>query len=287
MKLKSLKILVWFVASLAFASTANAQEIYESEDNPHSVRPVRPADIMYKKTVWLRMDLKDKVNTPFFAKEHWISKLIIEAVKSTLLRPYKNDSLTTRMTNQEFMEKIKRRDIIENSDPIDDWGGGDSGWGGGWGDTGTASAATQESDELDPEDISLLDVKVDMIFDKCRGMWIRDIQSLTLVLPADMNGAKGVEDPIASFSYKELVDNLFDQNKEAIWFNEQNTAENKNLAEAFDLSLYNAKVTKFTDAKGRDIFDIYNDEGRGEIALIKGQQYQYQLLEYESNLWSN
>lgn len=285
MKLKRIKMLIGLIGLMAISSTGFSQEIYDAEENPHSVRPVRSSDAMYKKTVWVRMDLNDKINTPFFSKGRWITKLMIDAVKSSLLRPYKNDSLTTRMASQEFLEKLKVRDVIED-DTIEEWG--NDGWGNNdneWGNSSSSQDVTI-SNELAPEDISLLDIKIDMIFDKSRGVWVRDIQSITMVLPADMNGAKGVEDPIASFSYKELVDNLFDQNTDAVWYNEANLAENQNLASAFDLSFYTAKITKYTDAKGRDLFDIYNDQ-KGDVALIKGQQAEYELVEYESNLWTN
>lgn len=275
---------------LGLSLTAAAQEIDESDLNPNSVRPVRPADIMYKKTVWLRMDLREKLNTPMFAKNQYITKVIIDAVKSNLLRPFRNDSLETRLSYQEFLERIKQRNVEADNENVDDGFGGGGGWGNdSWGNAGGSNAANAGVDEeIDASRLHLIDLKVDVLFDRKRSMWINDIQAVTIVLPAELNGAKAVEEDIASFSYKELVDNLFNY-KEAIWYNDKNTSENRNLAQAFDLALYNARVTKYTDAKARDITTIYQDinGNAGFKSLIKGQDFKYGLVDYENNLWSN
>ena len=68
--MKSLRGLLLLALTIV-ASVAYAQEIDESEWNKHSVRPVRNADIMFKRTVWYRVNLNDKINQPFFAKNRW------------------------------------------------------------------------------------------------------------------------------------------------------------------------------------------------------------------------
>ncbi len=98
---------------LAFASlliiggsqTSYSQEV-ASGYNPNSVRPIHDSDILYKKRVWRRMDLKEKQNRPFFAYNNEISKIIIEAVKQGVLHPYVNDSLKTRMSKEQFLENL-------------------------------------------------------------------------------------------------------------------------------------------------------------------------------------
>ncbi len=52
---------------ISFIPDASAQEIDDSGYNYNSVRPIRRADIMYLKTLWRRMDLREKQNEPFFA----------------------------------------------------------------------------------------------------------------------------------------------------------------------------------------------------------------------------
>ncbi|PIQ19936.1 MAG: hypothetical protein COW65_17945, partial [Cytophagales bacterium CG18_big_fil_WC_8_21_14_2_50_42_9] len=49
-------------------------------DNP-SARPTPESDMMFKRTLWRVVNLKEKQNRPLFALNHEISKIIIDAVK--------------------------------------------------------------------------------------------------------------------------------------------------------------------------------------------------------------
>ncbi|PWJ40778.1 type IX secretion system ring subunit PorN/GldN [Sediminitomix flava] len=246
------------------AFNASAQEIDAHEVNPYSVRPIRSADIMFKRTMWLRIDLREKINEPYNARGNRLPDLIIQAAKDGMVRPFINDSLQTRMSDQEFRNRLKEEDSGGGDDEWGDWGGG-------------------ADSEIDLQKILLVDVKEDVIYDKRRGVWKNDIQAISLTVPAEFSEG-GYEKVIASFSYKELVDNLFKDNKFAIWYNEANLSENRNLEESFDLRLFNARVLKFTTARDEFIQDIYTDP---KTALYKGLDYQMELVEYEANLWSN
>ena len=46
--------------------------------SPHSIRQIRRADVMYNNSVWIRMDLREKQNEPFFAANSEITKIIID-----------------------------------------------------------------------------------------------------------------------------------------------------------------------------------------------------------------
>ena len=75
-----------FVA-LFMASGVSAQELFDPnlDRNENSVRPVRYADIMFKKTLWKRMDLRTKMNEPFYAQESQISRIeIFKGLSRTL-----------------------------------------------------------------------------------------------------------------------------------------------------------------------------------------------------------
>lgn len=268
-----------------------AQEVDENGYNFNSVRPIRRADIMFKKTIWYRLDLKEKQNAPFASKNNELTKVIIDAVKAGVLRPFKNDSLTTRMTLQEFLENLK---IPGQEDAGDDlFGGGGDDWGGGWGgddawgsDGGGAESgkkAEAVSNELFPKEIYQLDVKEDLIFDRKRSRVYHDIQSITLIFPAERNPA-GYEKQIATFMYKELVDNVFSDNPNAVWYNNQNPGENRNFADAFDLRLFAKRIWKYSNSRDMSIEDMFN--GNAELALFKSLEYEHKLLDQEAELWS-
>jgi len=283
--------------------SANAQEFgmeYAQDGyNHNSIRPLHESHIMYKKTLWFRMSLKEKQNLPFFAVDNEITKVIIDAVKLGIIRPYKNDSLRTRMSQEEFLQnlKIPSEEVQLTEEEIamgftsDDLGGGGGGgdeWGteGGWGgDAGSGAAAETVANEFYAKQLHLLKIKEDLLFDNKHSRMKHDIQAITIIIPAEMNPSTGLEKDLAAFSYKELVQNLFRDNSQAIWYNERNNRHHRNLEEAFDLRLFNARIIKYDNAKDNMIVDIYDGDDRS--ALIAAQQYEHQLVEYESNLWEN
>ena len=67
--MKSLKTSVFgVVAGLAIGGAAVAQEKTDNGINPNSVRAIHESKVMWKTTIWRRVDLNEKQNQPFFAK---------------------------------------------------------------------------------------------------------------------------------------------------------------------------------------------------------------------------
>ncbi|MCS7005240.1 MAG: gliding motility protein GldN [Cytophagales bacterium] len=268
-----------------------AQEMDDNGHNFNSVRPIRRADIMFKRTIWYSIDLREKQNEPFFAVNNEISKIIIDAVRAGVLRPFRNDSLTSRLTRDEFLENLKipgadeglsEEDIAMGFGGGDDAFGGDS-WGGdsGWGGGGDSKSKDAAADEFFPKQIYLLEIKEDLIFDRKRSRMYHDIQSVKLIIPGDLYPT-GIDKELATFSYKELVENVFKDNPQAVWFNPQNTAEHRNLQDAFDLLMQSGRIIKYSNPKDKMIVDMYGD---GEQALGKSYEYKYKLVDYESEVW--
>ncbi|AKD56406.1 type IX secretion system ring subunit PorN/GldN [Spirosoma radiotolerans] len=333
------------VAALALAGgEALAQEKANTGVNANSVRAINENDIMMKKTLWRRIDLKEKQNQSMFSKNNEISKYLIEAVKAGLIDAYTNDSCTTKISADKFHENMlipntggglsaeeKAAGFTEDGKTAgadDGWGGpakdkkkpADDGWGtpkkaaaqpadDGWGapkkksvastkkgkkgkvvappvveevkkDTVAAAAPAFSGDEYFPKELNILEVKEDWIFDRKRSRLYYDMQTVTLLLPADKNQA-GYEKPIASFKYKDL-DKLFRSDpKKFIWYNPQNQAQHKNLADAFDLRLFYGRITKVANPGDTDLVGMYGDrEG-----LLKSYQTEYELMETEHGLW--
>lgn len=291
---KSTKAILWaglsvsLFSSLFTTSFSNAQEYgnYANDGyNHNSVRPVHESHIMYQKSIWHRISLKQKQNRPFFASGNEITGLIIEAVKLGIIRPYQNDSLQTRMSQEEFLSNIQipsediqysgiEEDIFkqENNNV---WDGEDS-----WG----AEEEGTIAQEFYANQLHTLEIKTNVFFDKTRSQMINDIQTISIIIPAEMNPATGLEKTVATFSYKELVQNLFRDNSSAIYYNERNNQAHRNLEEAFDLMLANGTLIKYANGQDEHIMDMYDDQHE---ALLASQNYQANMMEYESNLWEN
>jgi hypothetical protein len=345
------------VAILLLAgSSAIAQEKASTGANPMSVRPIDDNDIMMKKTLWRRIDLKEKQNQSMFSKNNEISKYLMEAVKSGLLVAYENDSVKTPMTPEKFQQKIlmpnqggglSQEEIAagfgqENAgagNANDGWGApvkkdapktaakpADDGWGAptakkkaapvddGWGapapkksvasskkGKGKGKTTTKpepatvvaeapkvdstatpgfQGDEYFARDLNILEIKEDWVFDRKRSRLYYDVQTVSLYLPADKNPA-GLEVPVATFKYSDL-DKLFRSDpKKFIWYNPQNQAQHKNLADAFDLRLFYGRITKVSNPEDKDMVGLYGDrEG-----LLKSMQTEHELMEMEHGLW--
>jgi gliding motility associated protien GldN len=342
------KTIAWTVLSLTLGSTmVFAQEKEDSTANQFSSHPISDGDVMMKRTLWRRVDLKEKQNSSMFSKNNEITKYLLDAAKAGLIDAYTNDSCTTKLSSDQIHKKIiipnqtaglsaeeiaagfgkpaandggwndkPKADVAKTEKPAADDGWGappkkpaadDDGWGtpapkktkkGAKGskvvkeeppvvapmpvDTFQMAATMATEEEYFADQINLMEVKEDWTFDKKRSRLYMDIQAITLLIPSDLNAATGLELPIASFKYKD-VERLFRSDpKKYIWYNTKNTAQNKNLADAFDLRLFYGRITKYSNASDKSFIDIYKGD---KEALIKSLNYEQELMELEHGLW--
>ena len=328
------------LAMFGFAATTSfAQEKEVSTNSQKEFNHVDPRDVMLKRTLWRRVDLKEKQNQPLFSRNYEITKYILEAAKAGLIDAYANDSCSaaSKLSVQDLRKKllIPNQEAGLSQEEIDaGFGAADNGWGtpekkttqsdDGWGtpvkeepeteDDGwgtpvpkkkkkeeqvavnstPAAPATPPVDDFSqqmtiptdeeffPDQLSVLEIKEDWVFDKKRSRLYNDIQAITIVLPADVNTATGLEIPVASFKYSDLA-RLFrsDPNK-YIWYNAYNMAEHKNLADAFDLRLFHGPIIKTANPRDMSFINMYKGEKEG---MMKALQYEQELMELEHGLW--
>jgi hypothetical protein len=132
------------------------------------------------------------------------------------------------------------------------------------------------------KDIYSMEIKENMIFDKKRSRMYNEIQSVTLYVPAEKN-ARNVDQPIGTFKYSDLVKVFRNNPQTAIWFNAQNDAQHKNLADAFELGLFSSYITKVSNVSDSRLDDVYGGAKQGILAAA---QTSADLIEYEYSLWS-
>jgi len=287
--------------ALITSQFAVAQEKPNNQLNPLSVRPIHEGNVAYKTTLWRKIDLREKMNQPLFAKGSEITKHLIDAVKAGLLDAYTSDSLTTKLTLEQFSERLQMKEEggglsqEEKDAGFSDAPGGDDGWGGGGGNAGAANTAAGDSTgagfggpsnitsgatEYFPSQLTTLELKEDWIFDKQRSRQYFDIQSLGIIIPAAQT-TLGFDRPVAYFKYKDL-ERYFRSNPKCIWYNAANVAQHKNLADAFELRLFHGRITKKSNASDRDLDDIYKSAREG---MLQSERLEHELMEFEHNLW--
>ena len=321
--MKSLHTLAAIAASLSLSLTAAAQEQATTASSTGSHRPIPLSDQMFRKSIWRQVDLREKQNKPMFSEGKEISRVILDAVRRGELQAYKNDSLTTTLTSTEVqgnnsyvdaVDKLSADEIAAGFKP--ESGAADDGWGGAGSKKPTAkkvpklnaagkpmkdkkgkvimvnapAAATVAAsskpagNEYRPKDIYEMEIKEDMIFDKKRSRMYHDIKSITLLVPSTLaSNTSGIEKPIGTFKYSDLVKVFRANPQNAIWFNAENDAQHKNLADAFELWLFNSYITKVSNAGDSRLDDIY---GGAQQGILAAQQTSADLIEYEYNLWS-
>jgi Gliding motility associated protein GldN len=292
--------------SLTTSTWVSAQEKDNKGKNPDSVRPIDESNVMWKQRLWRRMDLNEKQNQPFFSKGNEITKYLMEWVQSGVLQPYRNDSLKTKISKEDFlknlvMENIGNENALSDAEKAagfgtESAGGTTAGADDGWGDPKPKTPAAGGAAANDPfaqkpvvssagelyyaKQLSILEIREDAIFDKQRSRLYYDIQAITIIIPANMTSA-GFDKNVGSFKYKDL-DKLFRSNPNCVWYNEQNEAQHKNMADAFDLRLHHARLIKKGNSKDDDLDTIYGGSRQG---LIQSQQLEFELMEKEHNLW--
>ncbi len=267
--------------------------------NPNSIDPIARYEHLFKRRVWLDVDLKEKQNKGFFARGGELSKFIIEAVQSGELSDiYKNDSLTSKMSKDEFIKSL----VYQEGTTYPAWESGATYYEGDRvsynGSVYTAIydevfSAPDNKDDWEenpgsgaavlflPNQISKLQIMEDVIFDKRRSRLYHQIQSIQLFIPGSET-LDAVEKPLGVFKYKDLYNLFRDHPESAIWINRYNSAENKNFADAFTLRLFRASLFKFENPDDLAIVDMYRNR---KEAVMAAEWWEMQLMEKEHNLW--
>ena len=79
----------------------------EVQYNPNSMNPIARYEHLYKLRIWREIDLREKQNKGFFARNGEISRLIIDAAKSgEIAEIFQSDSLTTKYTKEQFLANL-------------------------------------------------------------------------------------------------------------------------------------------------------------------------------------
>lgn len=292
----------------AFAQNAESDEFYKAEVeqqyNPNSINPIPKYEHHYKLRVWRTIDLKEKQNKGFFSNNGEITKLIVDAVKSgEITDVYASDSLTTKLGKEEFLGRLQAAGGVTYDpwDPNRDWYSDEIATYNGRnyralrdsrGENPETSlddawAATSEGRAVDylPRQMYQMRLMEDIIFDRRRSRLYYDIQGVQIIVPGAETLTQ-VDEYIGWFKYKDLEKVFRNHPEKAVWFNRQNTAQNKNFADAFLLRLFHGTLWKIENPDDETIDDVYRGNGRPYREGVWAKEWaEMQLMEKEHNLW--
>lgn len=298
-------------SAYSFASigqNAESDEYYraeiEEQYNPNSINPIPKYEHHYKIRVWRTIDLREKQNKGFFSNNGEITKLIVDAVRSGEITDiYASDSLTTKIGKEEFLGRLQAQGgmTYDQWDPTRDWytdeitsynGKNYRALRDSRGDNpettlDDAWAMTSEGRAIDylPRQMYQLRLMEDVIFDKRRSRLYYDVQAIQIIVPGAETTTQ-VDEYLGWFKYKDLEKVFRNHPQKAVWFNRQNTAQNKNFADAILLRLFHGSIWKIENPDDFTIVDIYTSNGRPYKEAVWAMEWaEMELMEKEHNLW--
>lgn len=220
----------------------------------------------FRKGLWYRVNLQEKINLPFFRPENEISKFIIEATKEGKIQPYSYNDLKKPMSIQQFIKNIsiELKDINKDSIP-----------------KALADKYFKKGapEEYYPKQIYIIEIKNLFFFNVQTSQLNRKIEHLTLFVPAEEN-PKGIDAPIATFAFEDLK-RLFSDSK-VKWFESGNQARYLNFADALERKFYQGRLVRYQNPKNDILITLdYTKSG-----LIISERAVLKLMEYTfRNYW--
>jgi gliding motility associated protien GldN len=236
---------------------------------------LREADVMYHKRIWQRMDLRQKMNHPFYYPTDAIEdrKSLFDVIKNALLvdgslTAYSlgptedDDEFHWPMTQDQIQEKL-RPVITQYTEDID---------------TGDR-IPVENTIEVKSADITMYEIKEDWIYDKQRSeRYIRIIGICPMKERFDDDGAK--------MGYESLFWLYFPECRyvfaNAEVYNFMNDAQRRTFEDLFQKRMFASYIVKESNVYDRRI----QGYTRGIDQLLEADRIKHEQFEIEHDLWS-
>ncbi|MEI6172249.1 MAG: gliding motility protein GldN [Bacteroidota bacterium] len=233
---------------------------------------LREADIVWTRREWRVMDLREKMNQPFYFPEKpqnsWRSfvQIIMDGLKEGTVTAYssESDQFLVPLTYKELLDKMERSDTVRLPRP----------------DNPDILFDTVIKTEFDPANVKKLKIKEDWYLDRQRSvMEVRILGICPVIDEIDKNtGEKRFEKNLFWIYFPECR-NLFAKNE---MFNMKNgSAGRMTYDDVFMKRMFASYIYKEENVYDRAI----NEYATGVDALLEAEKAKNNLFEFESNLW--
>lgn len=273
-------LLTGFTFGLAFTASSQVLDSQPPQDGlfpddgmidkkPIPYPPLRKADVMWSKRIWRVIDMKQKMNQPFYfpvePHNNWRSfmQVVMDALKEGSVTAYdvtKTDEFLVPLNYHEV--KTRQIDTIHRTltrpyPPYDEYD-------------------TVIFTEFDPTKVMRIRVKEDWYFDKQRSQMMCRIIGLCPVMMKERGGEE-IPEPLFWIYYPEARTTL----AKALVYNRENDAERRTYDEVFQKRMFDSFVYKEQNVYDRRI----SEYATGLDALLESERVKNELFEFEHDLW--
>jgi len=271
----SLALLAGFSPNLSAQILDNPPQdvIYYDNDledvTPIAIPAVRKADIMWSKRMWREIDMRQKMNQPFYypvvPHNNWRNfiTVIMDALKEGSITAYDisgTDEFLVPLTYQEIVSRqidTVHLSLTRPYPPYDQY------------DTVVYS-------EFDPSKVTRIRIKEDWYFDKKRSQMLVRILGICPVMIKERNDEEFSE-PLFWIYFPEARPVL----AKAEVFNRFNDAARRSYDEIFLKRFFSSYVYKEQNVYDRRI----SEYAQGLDALLEAEKIKQELLDFEQSLW--
>jgi gliding motility associated protien GldN len=246
------------------------------DDHPVPKQHVRMDDVLWMKTVWQRIDLREKNNQSLYFPENpsqhrsALFDLIVSAVyDEPVLKAYDlgplgtNDMFDRALTKAELEQILIKRDTVRSESIFEE---------GVW-------ENTVEEDRIASTDVIAYDIKEHWFIDRNRSVMEARIVGICPVVAVydDQGSFKGTK-RLFWLYYPELIQQL------AQWpaYNRHNDVEAMSYARYFDDHRFSGYITKISNVYDRNISSYLAPEE----ALVKGMETKEYIRNMEQDMWN-
>jgi gliding motility associated protien GldN len=271
----SLILLTGFGPNLSAQILDNAPQdvIYYDNDledvTPIPIPAVRKADIMWSKRLWREIDMRQKMNQPFYypvvPHNNWRNfvTVIMDALREGSITAYDisaTDEFLVPLTYQEIVSRqidTVHLSLTRPNPPYDQY------------DTVVYS-------EFDPSKVTRIRIKEDWYFDKKRSQMLVRILGICPVMIKERNDEEFSE-PLFWIYFPEARPVL----AKAEVYNRFNDAARRSYDEVFLKRFFSSYVYKEQNVYDRRI----SEYAQGLDALLEAEKIKQELLDFEQSLW--
>lgn len=239
------------------------------DKKPIPYPPLRKADVMWSKRTWRVIDMKHKMNQPFYypvePHNNWRSfiRVVMDALKEGSITAYdvtKTDEFTVPLTFQEVINRQTdsvNRVLTRPYPPYEEYD-------------------TVIYTEFNPEDVYRVRIKEDWYFDRQRSQMMVRIIGVCPVLLMERDGEE-IPQPLFWVYYPEARP-VF---AKALVYNEHNDAERRSYDEVFIKRMFSSFIYKEHNVYDRRI----SEYATGLDALLESERIKNEVFEFEHDLW--